>query len=80
MYNVIKIKSSWFVYEDGASCAIAQPYRNKASAQFNADQRNKWAAEAIVHKAEVRAARLATVKAYLTSRATRVNNQLDLFV
>lgn len=80
MYNVIKIKSAWFVYEDGASHAIAQPFPTKARAQVNADLRTKWAAEAIAVKAAIRADRLARVKAYLSARAARPSSaQLNLF-
>jgi hypothetical protein len=79
-HSVIKIRSSWFVFEEGASHVIAQPYPTKARALVNAELRDKWAAEAIERAAELRTYRLIRAKAYLATRAARVPvAQLEMF-
>lgn len=70
-HAVVKIRSQWFVYEDGDSHVIAQPFRTRAAAEHDAARRDEGAARAAAREIEYRAARLSAALAYLETRAAR---------
>ena len=73
--EIIKIKNGWTVISSAENEASYR-YPSKAKAQQQVDAWEKAEAEAILYRAELRAARVESAKAYCESRKLRINNQL----